>query len=392
MTIFYIFLVILLVAMPLLGLFASIPFYLRAKKPVQKITFSILLGVLVGFFAYHLVPEPNFDIVRHQAITERYMAVDTIDGFFDLSTRIDLEIIPQFYSFLISKTGNLDLLQFFVVTAGFSMLFYILIDYKNKKELELKHFIPIFVVALFAQSLIYYFSGLYNYFAMSLFAFAFYLDYIKNRKVAPYILYVLLIFIHNSMLFPVLLLALYKICGNKINIKTCVIFVGGAVLVPLILTYLVDSLGVTSLDPIRTTLNAYMTRNDDFSKFYTDANLIMDVLQYATVAITCFITRNNKENKKFRDFTILFMISSGLMLINSIVFIRFFSLVLYLGLIPMMDAIKNRAKGFRYLIAAICVTAVVSAVINIHKLYPYGYNKLVQTRITSGYSKFMEKS
>ena len=179
---------------------------------------------------------------------------------------------------------------------------------------------------------------------------------------------------------------------NSLNIKTCAIFIGGAILVPLAITYMVESLGVTSLEPIKNTLNAYMTRNDDFSKFYTGTSLVVDILKYIVAIVACLLARKDKGNKEYYDFALLFLVSSGLMLINSIVFIRFFSLVLYLSIIPMMDVTKSKSKGYKYLLLLICVTALVSSAVNLYKIYPYGYQGFTRTKITTNITSLFRKA
>ncbi len=193
------------------------------------------------------------------------------------------------------------------------------------------------------------------------------------------------------MLFPLALLLLYKLCGNKINVKTCAIFIGGAAFVPFFLSYMVDTMGISSLDTVRTTLNSYITRNEEFTKFYNGVGFAIDALKTLVVILACIFTRKNKENKSIRDFLILFTIATFVLMTSSIALVRFTALIFYIGIIPLMDAVLKKTKELKYLLILVWVTAILAGSYNIYKIYPHGYNGLVRKKIFSDYSLLLEK-
>ncbi len=378
MIVYILALVSLLVILPVSGLIFSIPIYFKAKKKSTIIISSILLGILVGYVAFNFIPNPEFDLTRHQNVVNVFSKCSNFDDFAAVSEGFgsSLEIIPQVISYFVSRFNNPDLLQFICVAIGYSAIFYILSDSKKNANLGNKKFIPLFILMLFGQSTLYYFSGLYNYMAISLFALAFYLDYNKKKKIPAYILYILLPFVHNSILFPLAFLMLYKICGNKFDRRFVIISIFSVLAVTNILSFMIDSIGITQLEHVRTVLGEYLSKNDSMQRFYSGSGLFIEILKAMFVMAVSFIAIKTKKDDNIAPYIFIFIIVTLIMATNSIVIIRFASLALYLCIVPITELLSKKDTISKYLLFSTVALAAIFAVYNIHTIYPYGYDEI----------------
>ena len=351
---------ILLVTFPFFGLIGSIFLYLKAKTPKQIVLFSILFGALFGFFAFNLTPENTFDIVSHHEKVEAFRGINSLDGYLEISKNIDLEPVPNMLSFIASRFENANILQFIVATIGYSLLLYVLADYKNKKNLNQKRFLPILFLIIFGQSTLYYFSGLYNYLAINIFAFAFYLDYGKKKKITPYILYILTVFVHSGMVMPLAVLLFYKlIITRNRSIFFMIASIASVTLVMFfsteILSFFIKNFNFSFLTSIRDTLSNYIVKDIIFQRFYHG------------------ILKKDKKRKEI-GYIIMFAISTLFLLTRTVLMARFAALVLFLSIVPIMDTVKDlntKNKKDVLIMYIICGLALIYTLYCIKVVMPY---------------------
>ena len=148
---------------PIIGLPVYALYYLFDKNKLG-IIYSILLGFMFGILAYYFNPPENYDLFRLKLIVSELVNLN-FNEVLTLTKVSDLEFIPMIYSYLISLTHNFNLLQFFVVTLGYSILFYMLYDYRKVSELDTLSFIAVVLFTIFGFNTLYFISGLYNYIA-----------------------------------------------------------------------------------------------------------------------------------------------------------------------------------------------------------------------------------
>ena len=389
---FYIILVVILcVFIPVIGLPLSFPLYLKAKNTRQKIVTSVLLGLLVGIFAFYFTPREDFDLIFHRNVVEKYIAADSITDFNIISENIDLEIIPRMLSFFVSKFDNVNILQFLVSLIGFSSIFYVLVDYKNRIGLSNIKFIPLFLLGLFGQPIIFYFSGLYCYLAISILALAIYLDYVKKIKIAPYLLYALVLLIHNSMAFPVAYIVLFKILGNRFNVKFLVVSILGAIFITFVLSFLVNDMGISFLGGIEETFEKYMSRNSSFQNIYTGAILVLDVIKLIfTILVSAIIVKKKDESlSAVAAFILVFSIVIAILSARSIVMTRFISLVFYFSIVLAMQLIKNGTKISWFILIASYIFAITLSVYNIFAIHRYGYDGFIGNNLNKNITNIL---
>ena len=386
----YLLLSVVTVIFPFLGLllFAVLYFFADTKKSI--VFLSIMLGVLVGFFAYNFTPANNYDLVRHQSIVEKYETVDDISSFVAVYNSSNREPLPQLYSYLISRTGNSNLLQFFVVTIGYSALFYILADYKKRVGLSNANFVPIFILILFGQHTLYYFSGLYNYVAINLFALAFYLDYFHEKRAIPYMIYISTFFIHTSMVLPLMILLLFKLNKNRLS-KRLYFFSAITVLIGLLLLLNTGGVEGGGFDTLRMMFNGYSSNNAYYLRFYNGFGLVVDILKIILVFLSYRVTKNVQELKSTRAFVVLALPIIIVLLPISIVLIRFVTLFFFISIPMLISAVKTHSGNIKLLFLAYIICAFIFASYNIYTVYPYGYKSFFIKKIPSTTTNFLHK-
>ena len=358
---------------PAIGLVCAALLYFKNNNKKETVLYSLLFGALIALCAYNFVPRPGFDLIRHQRKVELYSNVSTFDEFAEQYKKIDLEVIPQLYTFTISRFDNKDLLQFFVVLVGFSAVLYMLADYRRQKKIDNKYFIPIVVLGIFSQPIVYYFSGLYFYLATSIFALAFYIDYYNKNKIPACLLYALLPLIHIGMILPVGAIIMFKISRSKINIISVVLML----LIALFFVFnyghfLIDNLGMSFLSPIQKIIDAYIANNSHFiSQNYGGLGLVLGILETIMVIFWCIIDRKNSSNRSTRSFLILFTILLAILSTRIMVMTRFIAVILLGGLCVAMDIMQNdKAKMKKVVTMGVWGIALILCAYNVYAVLP----------------------
>ncbi len=347
--------------------------YLKARTPKIKIITSILLGSIFAILAYNFIPEDNYDLVRHHDMAKVMANAESTEDFFNLTRNNDLEILPLTYSMIIGKIGDYNLMQAIIVLIGYSLLFYLLLDYRNTKRLPAIKFIPLLLVTIFGQHILFYFSGLYNYFAINLFAFALYLDYVKRKKYWPYILYGVALLMHNSILLPAAALLITKVKKGNISKRFSIILLSVLLLSNVLLSIVVDMLNIDFLTNIKMTYDSYVAHNDKMIGLYDGFYLFMSITKILIALFACWICRKEESNKNSRNYTLLLSIIVIALSFSSIAITRFSSLILFTSIPVIVDAIKDNSGPSRLLMALIVLLAVTYTFYSLQTIMPMIY-------------------
>ncbi len=321
---------------PIIGLPVFLFFYLFDSKK-KGIIYSLLIGVTLGIIIYYFIPPSNYDLFRHQLILKQVENLNFAQFLIKAKT-IDLEIIPLIYSYIISLTSNYNLLQFFVVSLGYTLMFYMMYDYRKKVNISNPAFIIVVVFNIFGFNALYFISGLYYYIAIILFAFAFYNEYTKGgNKLLSYIIYFLTLFIHNSMFFIVAILFIFKLFKNKLSFKsiaTCLlIFIFSYYVINFINNIFSSEIFATILNMY----NVYIKENYRMHKLYRGMIFFIEITKLIVIILSIVLNKNRKKSVKENSFIILLAISTILMMPKSIVMIRFIMGIQLIGIVPLMN-------------------------------------------------------
>ena len=348
---------ILFIINPILSLPIIALFYFFDNRSKGKI-YSILLGIIFGIMAFYFVPKPGYDLVKHQnmVLTLRGM---TLKNVLNASTKLDLEIVPILYSYIISFTSNINLLQFFVVSLGYGVLLYMMNDYRKRTNLDSISFTIMVLFILFGFNTLYFISGLYCYIAFILFSLLFYNEYVLERfKPISALLYILLVLMHNSLALPVLILFVMKIFKDKFNFKTIIIFFLIFIFSYYIITYANSVISSPSLQRILMMYNAYTLKNEHYKIYYSGYIFIIEITK---LLVTLYLTLKNTavaKRKSLSNYILSLSLITVLMMLKARLAIRYIMIVQFLGIVPMMDELsKNEKRKVIYWFILLILTA-----------------------------------
>ncbi len=329
---------------PVLSIFVSLFCYIIDKNR-KGIFYSILIGLTLGIISYYFIPPIDYDLFRHHLVVEEFNGLN-FKNFFLIAKNIDLEFIPKIYSYFISILGNNDLLQFFIVSLGYTILFYMLYDYRKQSCINNGLFIFITIFIIFGFNALYFISGLYCYIAMIIFSFGIYNEYIKcNNKIVSYILYILVLFIHNSLFFAFAIYLFYKLFKNKLNYKNIFICLLCLFFLNYFVGFLNSIINLEIINKLNETYNHYLIRNDYMKKFYSGIIFFIEISKLLMILICIFLQKEKNKFSGVNGYIILLSICTILMIPKSIVMIRFIMIIQFLGIIPIFDYFSKVNKN-----------------------------------------------
>lgn len=352
---------------PLLCLPIYIISYIFDKNK-KGIIYSLLIGLALGIIAYYFVPKSGYDLIRHQKVVYELTGM-SFTRFMSSIKNFDLEFIPLLYSYIISFFGNVNLLQFFVVTIGYSIILYILYDYRKIVKIKT---IPFFLISLFTMisfQHLYFISGLYFYIAIIVFGLTLYCDYIKNKnKKICMIFYILTLFMHNAMFLPFGVLIIHKILKNKFSIKSAVLIAILFLASYFILDYVNTTFNNSITNNIMKMYNNYIENENHFKIYYSGSLYYLEIFKLAFVVLAIFL--NKKANSSLTGYIITLALMTILMMFKSTVTIRYIMLIQIVGAIPIMDAFKNNKGQIK-----IFLTFIIISLIGLYSIYYYSIFK-----------------
>lgn len=345
--IIYLFVLLIFFISPLLSLPILICLYFFDKNQ-KGIFYSLLISLVFGFIVYHFIPYQGFDLVKHHNVVN-YLSNKSFLEFINLSKVLDLEIIPLLYSYFISMMNNINLLQFFIVSLGYFIILYILYDYRKISDLSILSFIPVVLFTVFGFNTLYFISGLYCYIAIIFFFLAFYYDYVKKQnKILTYIIYISTLFMHSSMFLPFVLLFLYKFLKEKFNLKIIIVCLLIFVFSIQVLTIINSLYPTVIIERIIYMFQVYFGNDSHYKMYYSGSIFFIEITKFIVSLICAYIDNTNLSNKKINGFIYTLCLCTILMMLKTRVAIRYVMLIQFIGIVPMMNMLKNKKNSFIY--------------------------------------------
>jgi hypothetical protein len=350
--------ILIFIFFPVLSIIFSICGYFFGSKK-YNIIYAMLIALSLGTMVYYFEPLQTYDLYRHHAVVESLIN-NNFSFFIENINNFDLEPIPMFVCYFISKTQNINLLQFVIVCLGYFLILYILGDYRKKINLNDFIFMILTLFTFFGFNTLYFISGLWCYIAIILFFLILYLDYVKNiNKKICIILCFLLIFVHNSMLFPFIILIIYKLFGSKLKFREIIIISCIFIFPNIILGFLTNNFNIDIINKISYMYNAYFTQNSDMKKFYSGTIFFIEITKLLVTFFAIYLQNKEKKLENINGFIILLTIGMGIMIPKSIVMIRFVMLIQFIGIIPLFNCLKEiNKKNLLFLFLIILLTII----------------------------------
>ena len=358
--------ILLFIIAPLLGIPIYIFLYANSGNKKQNILYSLLIGLSLGIISYYFVPKIGYDLVRHQNVVYRLTNID-FKSFLIFTKNYDLEFIPLLYSYVISFMNNVDLLQFFIVSIGYSIILYILNDYKIQQNLNKLFFciISFFIVIGFQH--LYFISGLYFYIAIIIFSLIIYLDYIKNKNnKLCIILYIFTIFIHNAMFLPLVLIIIHKFLKNKFNFKTIFIILLIFFCSFLLINYFNQIFNNNITNSLMKMYGNYVENESQFKVYYSGVLYFLEIFKLGIIVLSIILLN---KNKKINGFILTLSSMTLLMMTRSSVAIRYIMLVQLIGIIPIIDIFKSNKKEIKIIILILLILGSILYIVYYHSIF-----------------------
>lgn len=343
----------LFIMFPIVSLPLLLFLYIKDKK--YRILYAILLGLVIGIINYYYMPRSDYDLYRHHIDVINYMSVDV--STFMKNVLLKSEPIQISIKYIVSLIGNKNLLQFFVTSVSFMIFFGILGDYAKRISLKTVYFIFIIIFTFTSINILYMLSGLWNQFAMLIFALGYYLLKIeKGNKIINYLIIGSTILIHSSMMFPIVIFLLFKIFREKVSpglfITILILF-----LFPSTLIVFINAVSdIPIFSQIESMYNAYFLQNERFYVFYPFKILMMELAKLFMYFALYFVY--GKDKSKTHKFCLILALSVLMLVINSVVFVRFIFLLQIVGSLFLMDYFKEKKPNMLIIIYMILCTMI----------------------------------
>lgn len=380
---------LLFVVVPILSLPITLIMYFFDKKS-KGILYATLIGITLGIIVYYYIPFSNYDLYRHQLVVKQMMGRD-IGYLIYYIKNSSLEFLPLVNMYVASRFNNPDLIQFWIVSLGYGILFYMLYDYRKISNVNTVVFIIITVFTIFGFNTLYFISGLWYYISIIIFSLAVYLEEIKKKnKILCYILYGVSVLFHNATFFAIAVLLIYRFMGSKLNFRTVVIAMAIFILPTLILELLNNWFNIKIFKSILDMYNAYLG-NDRMFIYYRGRILIIEFTKLIVTIFAIIFQKEQSKTESINGFIVLLSICTLIMLPKSIVMIRFVMPIQFMGIVPLFDSLKKVTKKHFVFILFLMALDLFYVQYFYDRMYFQSFGNLFENRYYNNIFKIFEK-
>lgn len=334
------------------------------KDKKHKNIYLVIIAIFVALFSYSYRPKPAEDLYRHHIDTMQYeeASVDVLAK--EISQKP--EQLSTIYKFVISKTGNQDLLQFFTSATSFFILFYLLSEYTEKnKDVKGWRLLGIWIFVLSGFHFIVITSGIFYTLALELFSLGVYLDYEKKKKFLRWVFYVMPMFIHTCAVLPFIILVLYKILGSKINIKNVLILSGLIMSIGLLLMVIAPNIDLPIINELSNLYKWYFNNEEVWAEMHAVPILIMYMSRLLPVVFGRLLS-TRKES--ISDFAIFMTVAVVVLYFQTTFSIRYIHIAVLCGIPLLFKAVQHKKYGQIYA-ASLYMLSFPHVIYQLHQLF-----------------------
>jgi len=353
--------------------FVSIPilFLGIALDKKHTLLYSILLALIFAIISYNFLPDEVHDLYRYFYEMKYYYSHLDFPRYLEVMFS-STKIIFSFLQFIFSQIGNFHLLPFSITLIGYTLSFYMMIDFVKSKKYPSSVAFIILLMFILSFYHINFISGLAQYLAIVVGFFAFYLEYIKGKKQLRYkIFYILPIFIHISMIIIPLIRFLLNFDYKRYKYKYYVVLTIYA-FCPIIL-YKILSL-IPSLSSIALKIDSYMLKGSHTLYTSYDLFTLLALIIYGILFFFSYNRLKNEYSNKILDFTKIVLLFNLCSLFYRDIFSRVFNLSLLcmcLYFSVYLSKMKMQRNVFVLLLLIFVSLAFASVSFNIFKTYDF---------------------
>lgn len=257
---------------PLVAGIISILMIIFAKK--KRFSYFIVLALVLAIFSYYYMPTVKDDLYRHHLEVISLGMLSHESFMMLISSRT--EQLSLIMKYLISKTADVNLLQFIITLIDYLIIFYILHTTTQKYKLSNLSYFLILLFTVLSFNYLTIISNLFNTLGLLIFSLGVFLEYGLNKnKIFSYILYIITPFIHSSMVVPIVLIILFKLMREKGSIKAMILIALGIMLIEPVLNFMVDTFNTSLFIELKSFYNHYFINEENFSYLHTTSVLVL---------------------------------------------------------------------------------------------------------------------
>lgn len=358
--------IILTFLFPIIGIIFSFCGMIFSKK--YKLLYSICASLSLATLAYLYVPTSIEDLYRHHLNVLKYTYITNKDFINILLTEI--EKIRILIEYIVCKIGNVNLLQFMVTFITYMLIFNIVNKNFNKNDSNFKYAL-ILLFTFFSFSYMSIISNLWYMLAVSIFSLGIYKEYNESKKICAYILYILSILVHSSIIFPLGLLILFKIFKNKINIKLVLFMLILFSSIGIILNFLVVNYNNAIISELYNYYLPYFENAEFISSMHPTRLMIIYLIKL--IPYFLIYTFNNKDDSKDIDkLSICYMYAIFILYMFSSFSVRFIPIVQLCGIDILLNCF-NQMKNKKYNLVFLLIMTLIGIIWILFHIYQAKY-------------------
>lgn len=329
---------------------------LFSKK--KKTIYFVIISFILAIIAYHYIPDLSEDLYRHHIDVFNISLLDNESIRYNLLN--GTEQISYIIKYLISLTGNVNLLQFFITFIDYIIIFYIINKILEKYNISNLSYLLILGFTVCSFNYLTIMSNLWNTLALLIFSLGLYLEYEEKKpKWLCYLIYLSTVFIHSSMVVPLVLILVFKLMGEKINFKIITVIIIGIISLEPILDFMISNFNASIFLELKSFYNNYFLNEDNFSYLHTTSVLILYLSKLVPYIIAYFFI---KKNNKMIDFSLIVTILILVLFMKSTFSIRFIPIVQLAGLPLLCEVFSKKNKQTNLIFILILIILLIGVI------------------------------
>lgn len=337
-------------------LYLGIIGFVNSKK--HRILYGTIISLFLAFTAYCYIPSTD-DLYRHHqdVYSLKYLSNSELLNFF-LKTTEKCEALSKI---IVSKLGNINLLQFGITFLTYFLIFYLINKITKEKKYSKSSFILTSIFIIASMSYLSIISNLYFTLAIVVFCVGVYKYYKENKYILAFILLALSFFIHSSMIMCIIIFIMFLFFKNKVNIKSTVILAITIFSINIFIPLLHKTFNNNFTADMYNYYISYILDTYNISRLHSRTLMIVYYLKMLPFTLVAF----NKKiiNTKLDDYTkyvLIFIIIISFLTTFSVRFIPIIQILGYPKIIEFLNNnnIQNKKNKVIYILILLAVIAI----------------------------------
>lgn len=333
---------VVFIACPIL----SIPFIVVGLKNNSKHRnlFLFLIASLFALFSYCYNPTASDDLYRHHEEVRQYENTDLgtlLEKMADSPEQISIA-----YKFIIGKTGNENLLQYFVALLCYFILLYLLdVNSKENEDVSILKKIGVWFFVLSGFHYLVITSGMFYTLALEIFSLGIFFDYKFKKKKLGTLLCILPVFIHTCAVLPLVVLVIFKMLGSKMTTKSIIGISVFVFSIGFLMTVVAPNINNPITNELAKLYSSYFNNEEHWSRLHKTTTLILYLSRLVPVVFGFIIT---KKRDPISDFSVAITVLVLVLFVQTSFSIRYIHIATLCGIPLFFHCTKDKKYGQMY--------------------------------------------